>query len=293
MAFVREQQIYTRRERGEEMKEVRISVISEGQKKYYGEKRRRKKTAVASPKQKTLNDRHAREYFEQLANTNFGKNDLLLTTTYADGHLPATADEGDDNVRRMLRRLAKTYAKLGVPFRYIFTTSFSTGRGESKEIVRMHHHILLSGGVPREVIEDAWRAKSDKPGQLGELLGFANVKRLQPDESGITAVCVYFFKQAREGIRRRWHASVGLKKPLAVTPNDESYDFRDLERIRVRGSDAPEVSFWERRYPGWTLAGLGAVTVRESELSGTSVRVRLRKIQDKKVQKARKGGLKA
>lgn len=279
MIFVREQQIYTRRVRGEEQKEVHLSVITEGQKKYYGSHRSRKKVKVSSPKQKALNDKRSRIYFEMLASTNFGREDYFVTTTYGDEHLPGSADDGDDNVKRFLRRLSVIYKKAGVPFRYIFTTSYSSGRNGGAP-VRMHHHILLSGGVDRDTIEDVWRAKSDKPGRLGDKLGFANVKKLQPDESGISAALVYFVKQAREGIRRRWHASVGLKKPLAACPNDDSYDFRDLKTIRDRGSDAPDRSWWEKRYPGWTLAGLGAVTISESEISGTSVRVKLRRLDD-------------
>ena len=75
MIFVREQQIYTRRVRGEEQKEVHLSVITEGQKKYYGSHRSRKKVKVSSPKQKALNDKRARIYFEMLASTNFGLGD--------------------------------------------------------------------------------------------------------------------------------------------------------------------------------------------------------------------------
>lgn len=278
MAFVRERQIYTSTRKGEEMKEVEICVITEGRKQYYRSHRKRVRKALTCPKQAALNDKRAQIYFDRLANTNFGVNDYFATLTYTDDHLPSSIEEGEKNMDRFIPRLRKLYDSLGVPFRYIYVTAYRTDK--TGEPVRMHHHILLPGGVDRDLIENLWRAKSSKPGKLGDRLGYANVKKLQYDGNGISATCAYLMKQPKEGLNRRWHASIGLKKPTVTEPNDDKFNFTDLKKIVDENADTPDVAFWERNYPGWTLQASReyAYNVCVSDLSGASVRVKLRKL---------------
>ena len=278
MAFVRERQIYTSTRKGEEMKEVEICVITEGRKQYYGSHRKRTRKALTAPKQAALNDKRAQIYFDRLANTNFGVGDYHATLTYADGHLPESIEDGEKHMNRYIARLRKLYDSIGIPFRYLYVTAYRTKK--TGEPVRMHHHILLPGGVDRDLIENLWRAKSSKPGKLGEPLGYANVKSLQYDGNGISATCAYLMKQPREGLSRRWHSSIGLKKPTVTEPNDDKFDFRDLKEIVEDNADTPDVAFWEKHYPGWTLQASReyAYKVSMSDFTGASVRVKLRKL---------------
>ena len=156
MAFVRERQIYTSTRKGEEMKEIEIYVMTEGKMKYYSSHRSRKRVALTCPKQANLNDKRSRVHFDRLANTNFGIGDLHESLTYTDGHLPIDIAEGEANMNRYIARIRPIYEKAGIPFRYIWLTSYYT---DSDDIpVRMHHHILLPGGVDRDLLEDMWRA---------------------------------------------------------------------------------------------------------------------------------------
>ena len=45
--------------------------------------RRGKKKNVSAPAQKNLNDKRAKRYFVQLANSNFGRGDLVVHLSYA------------------------------------------------------------------------------------------------------------------------------------------------------------------------------------------------------------------
>ena len=279
MAFVRERQIYTSTRKNEEMKEVEIFVVTEGQKQYYGSHRSRKKKALTSPKQKNLNDKNSRIYFDRLANTNFGRNDYHFTATYDNDNIPQSVDKADAIVKKLfIPRLRKEYEKRGLSLKYIWLTAFHSDK--DGEPVRLHHHFLLSGGVDRDVIEDLWRGKSDKPGKLGAHLGFANCDRLQANGDGISALCSYLARQPKEGRIRRWHSSLGLKKPMTAEPNDDKFDFADLRKIVDDNADTPDVKWWERHYPGWTMQSDRnyAYTVSRSEFTGASVRVKLRKL---------------
>ena len=283
MAFVRERQIYTSTRKGEEMKEIEIYVMTEGKMKYYSSHRSRKRVALTCPKQANLNDKRSRVHFDRLANTNFGIGDLHESLTYTDGHLPIDIAEGEANMNRYIARIRPIYEKAGIPFRYIWLTSYYT---DSDDIpVRMHHHILLPGGVDRDLLEDMWRAKSPKRGKLGEKLGAVNCDRIQPDGNGISALCAYLTRQPKEGRMRRWHASIGLKKPMVTEPDDDKYDFRDLTKMVEDNADRPDVAFWEKNYPGWTLQDdrQYAYTVANSEISGVSLRVKLRKLTAKEL----------
>ena len=283
MAFVRERQIYTSTRKGEEMKEVEIYVMTEGKMRYYGSHRQRKRVALTCPKQANLNDKRARIYFDRLANTNFGLGDYHLSLTYTDRYLPIVIEEGEANMTRFISRIKSIYEKAGVPFHYIWLTSYYT---DSDEIpVRMHHHLLLPGGVDRDLIEDQWRAKSPIRGKLGEKLGAVNCDRIQPDGNGISALCAYLARQPKEGRMRRWHASIGLKKPMVTEPDDDKFDFRDLKKMVEDNADRPDVAFWEKNYPGWTLQDDReyAYTVSNSEISGSSLRVKLRKLTEREL----------
>lgn len=283
MAFVRERQIYTSVRKGEEMKEVEIFIVTDGQRQYYNSHRPRKRVALTSPKQANLNDKRSRIYFDRLANTNFGVGDLHVSLTYSNAYLPSSIEEGETNVRRLIPRIKKLYEKKkGIKFYYIWLTSYYTGNEGLP--VRMHHHMLLPKGVERDLIEDMWCAKN-KPGVVGEKMGAVNCDRIQADGNGISALCAYLARQPREGRMRRWHASIGLKKPMITEPDDDKYDFHDLKKMVEDNADCPNVGWWERKYPGWTLQAdrRYAYTVSNSEISGTSLRIKLRKLTEKEL----------
>lgn len=78
-------------------------------------RKRGKKVNVSAPKQKNLNDRRAKRYFIQLANSNFGVGDLVVHLTYAPEFLPESEEEAAKIVAKYLRRVAYLRKKRAFP----------------------------------------------------------------------------------------------------------------------------------------------------------------------------------
>ncbi len=298
-AFVRENQIVRRDVKGEQMKDVELCVMTEGRKAYYSASRRRVRHALTAPKQAALNDKNAWLYLGRLINMNFGKGDYHLSLTYDEKYLPSSAEDAKRDFERFIGKVKKLYRERRVKLLYIMVMSYSSGK--DGEPVRLHMHVIMSGGVDRTEIELLWRAP-DKPGRcrrdateaeksarLGAPLGFADCDRLQVQD-GLGGLCAYLAKQPREGIARRWYSSVGLKKPYTYAPRDDKYDFSDLKHIAERNADTVDVAYWERQYPGWTVCEPReyAYTCTDSEFSGISLRVKLRRLTDEEIRDRRR-----
>ncbi len=290
-AFVRETQIVRRDVKGEQMKDIELNVMTEGRKMYYSSGRRQVRRNLTAPKQAQLNDKHAWLYFGRLINMNFGKGDYHLSLTYDEKYLPSSAEDAKRDFDRFAAKAKKLYRECGKKLRYVMVMSYASGK--AGEPVRLHIHVVMTGGVDRTAIELLWRAP-DKPGRcradaseeekaarLGAPLGFADCDRLQVQD-GLGGLCTYLAKQPREGIARRWYASVGLKKPYVRSRNDDKYDFADLKEICENNADVVDVKWWERHYPGWTVCEPHeyAYTRTDSEFSGVSIRMKLRRLTE-------------
>ena len=268
--FIREKKVYC----GPEYLEVDLYPYTKTQAEAAkGTRSRRKK--VSQPKQMNLNDKNARRYFTQLGNTNFGEGDLHVTLTYNKQHLPPGIDAAENEVSNFLRRVKYARSKKGLPpLKYMLVTEYKTARDGDKP-TRIHHHIIMSGGLDRDEIENLWRKRKKAGQKRGDKIGFANADRLQPQGNGIAALCTYITKQPggkkrwtssqnldrpgdeindpgeppRTNTQRRYSGSVNLTAPISRT-NDYAYSKKELARI---ARDPPGVEYWEKRYPGYTL----------------------------------------
>ena len=191
--------------------------------------------------QQRLNDRRAELWLSAVAHTNFTGADYALHLTYADGMLPEDEEGFERDIRNFMARLRRLYRKAGIELKYIIVRSWS-GKG------RPHLHLILSGGVNRDRIEDCWGK------------GRANCDRLEFTETGIADLSAYIFTQRTKGkvcldhIRRkgerRWSGSRNLKKPTERT-NLTRYSKAAMEEIADASS--PHRIF-AGRYPGYWLA---------------------------------------
>lgn len=154
-----------------------------------------------SKAQKNLNDRHAREYVERLINANFTDNDIWLTLTYDNKHLPIDGDiDGAmKDVQRYIRRINYERSKFDLPnARYIYVTEYDPDAD-----IRWHHHIVMDGALPMDVLEEKWGMSSRN-----------NVRRLEKDENGLSGMANYIVKNKdRFHGEKRWKSSKGLLKP--------------------------------------------------------------------------------
>ncbi len=158
------------------------------------------RSATTSEAQQAVNDRNAQKKLIRLINTNFDDRDLAITLTYKGG-VP-DQDQARKDIRNYLRRIKTYRKKLGLEeLKYVYVIEYEVGAGGRKK-KRVHHHVIMSG-MDRDMAEAIW-AK-----------GYANARKLQPDEYGMEAIARYMLKAPRGG--KRWGYSRNLKKPKVTT----------------------------------------------------------------------------
>lgn len=267
-SFMREKKIYC----GDQYREVDIYSYTDTQKINSRRGKRSKKIKESAPKQKNLNDKNARRYLVQLGNLNFGEDDIHTTATYSAKNLPESIEAAEREISNYLRRVQYRRTKEGLPaLKYILVTAYSTGK-DGETPVRIHHHIIMNGGLDRDVIEELWRKRRRKGQKKGDKIGYINADRLQTDENGIAALCVYLAKQPNG--KKRWSSSQNLEKPQSRA-NDSRYKHRQVERL---AKERPGREFWEKQYPGWTLTdGDYGVQYEYNDYTGWAIYLKLRK----------------
>jgi len=232
-------------------------------------KGRAKKKKESPPKQRNLNDKNARRYFIQLVNTNFGDEDLHVALTYAEA--PETIEEAEKEVSNYLRRISHRRKRDGLaPLKYVLITEGGNGKGDKKK--RIHHHIIMNGGLDRNVVEDLWRRPRKKGQKKGDWIGFVNADRLQTNDYGLEAVARYLMKSPSG--KKRWSSSKNLDKPVS-RPNDHKYSRRQVERI-VR-DELDNQLYWKKIYPEWDVTQSKAVY---NDINGWSIYLKLRRSRE-------------
>ena len=187
--------------------------------------KRGKRRKAQKPKQKGLNDKNAKRYLVQLGNGNFRVGDLHTSCTYSAGNLPGTVKEAEKIVGNYLRRIAYRRRKLGLaPLKYILVTEYKFAKGRERP-KRIHHHIIMNGGMDRDEVEMMWTAqrvnwrkadsadKEEAAAYRGsvEKLGWVNTDRLQMNENGIEGLCKYIIKDPQG--KKRYSSSRNLERP--------------------------------------------------------------------------------
>ena len=267
--FVREKKIVC----GKNYMEVDLYSLSESQLESKKGKRSKKKK-VSLPKQEKMNSKNARRRFIQLAETNFGQDDIFLTVTYKDKYLPRSYDDSQREVRNYIRRIKDRMKSKGVEgeLKYIVVTSMREKNGDEKSI-RYHHHFLISCGLDRDSIERLWRRPRRKGQKEGDYIGYANSKRIQEDvNTGILGLANYLARHTT--YRRRWSCSQNLERPYERT-NDHKYSRKKLLKYAL---DPYDIERWEKIYKGYTIAdkdnGIEAVY---NDFTGWSIYLKLRR----------------
>lgn len=163
------------------------------------QKKRGRKARPTTEVQEKLNKRYAEKRIGYLVNTNFTEEDIRLDLTYDKGHLPESPEEAQHQCQLFLRRLIRFRKRHGLPdLKYIYVTEVGKQSG------RVHHHLVLSGGVLIKDLARLWGK------------GYTTVKPLQFDmEYGCTALAEYLVKRPILG--RRWNCSKNLKQPEVRT----------------------------------------------------------------------------
>lgn len=222
--------------------------------------KRGKRHKVTEPKQKDLNDKNARRYLVQLGNGNFGIGDLHVSLTYSNKYLPASAELAEREVSNYLRRIAYRRKKLGLePLKYILVTEFAYSK-DGTAIRRIHHHIIMNGGLKRDDVELMWTKKRinwnkiNDPGyrESIEQVGYANADRIQVNENGIEALCKYLTKEPCG--KKRWSSSRNLVRPVEHPPADWKYSRKQIENI-AKSNDLG-MEFFKKKFPNYNITSI-------------------------------------
>ncbi len=257
--------------------------------------KRGKRQRVSEPKQKELNDKNARRYLVQLGNGNFGIGDLHVSLTYSNKHLPGSVEEAEKVINNYLRRVAYRRKKKGLPpLKYILVTEYKYAK-DGEEIKRIHHHVIMNGGLSRDDVEMMWtkdrinwkKAETDPKycGQI-EQMGWVNADRLQVNENGIEALCKYVTKDPQG--KKRWSSSRNLERPVQQPPADHKYTKKKIERL-AKEPDAGK-AFFERQFPDFNIA---EVTPEYYEETGWHIYLKMwRKKPPNRKTGGKKGGAK-
>ena len=159
------------------------------------EKARQAKRNQTPAAMQRYNIERAKRKIIQLADANFGPEDISLTLTYAGD--PPSYERAQRDVKNFLEKVRRRRKAAGLPeLKYIYSIE-DNDSGRKK---RIHTHMLISGGMSREELEQIW-AK-----------GYANADRLQPDGHGLEGIARYITKQQKN--RRKWCASRNMRKPI-------------------------------------------------------------------------------
>jgi ABC-type transporter Mla MlaB component len=300
--FVREKKIYC----GANYLEVDIFNYTKTEEENNRRGKRSKKEQESTLKQIAWNEENSRRRFLQIVHTNFGEYDVHTSLTYANKNLPQTLEEAEREERNFLRRVAYARKKKGLPPLKYISIPACAFKKDGVTPARIHHHIIMSGGLNRDEIEDLWRKRRRRGQKKGDKIGYANADRLQPEENGLAALCEYLAKQTSG--KKRWSSSQGLEKPLPdiqdqndpipdaprknITrisassnlqrpwsrTNNHSFSRKEVQKIANAPPDPP---YWEKRYPGYTLMseGYGYKAVY-SDSRGWALYIKLRRIRN-------------
>lgn len=212
------------------------------------------KQQITPETMRRVNLSNAKRRIIQLADANFTEEDIHLTLTYEN---PPIYSRCQRDVVNFLAAVKRRRAKKGLPeLKYIYVIEDDED-GIKK---RIHVHILMSGGMNREELEELW-AK-----------GYANADRLQPDERGLEAVARYLVKSQRN--RRKWCSSKNLKKP-DVRVSDCKLSNAKVKRIaRNLPNEAKDIM--RRAYPGYEF--VECKVKFSDQVDGCYIRALMRKV---------------
>ena len=227
--------------------------------------RRRAKCKPTSETQKLLNRRDRERRVTRILRENFSERDYVLTLTYR--KTPESIPAAKTACRNFLRRLKRRYSLAGIELKYLYTTEVGKTTG------RVHHHLVISGGVDRDEIEAIW----------GE--GFANTKRLQIEDDGLQALASYITKT--EESFRRYTPSRNLVIPQPVV-RDGLNSISVVETLADAIGNGTVDATLEAMYPGYTCRS-AACTINTRN-RGLYIRLVMQKTSTKAKSDARRRG---
>lgn len=201
----------------------------------------RKKEKKSRKAQRNLNDKNARKKLIRLMNTNFDTNGYWATFNFAED--PKDLDEAEKIVGNFIRRLNYRRKKSNLPqIKYIYVVEIGKNG-------RSHVHMVMDNLLDRDTIEDTW-----KHGKRN------HVRRLDPDDFGLTGIATYLSKDPKG--RKRWKASRNLRQPKVTQSLTKFKRGRVLRMVKNQNEIETEM---KKEYPKLKYLD---TEVRQNEVNG-------------------------
>lgn len=194
--------------------------------------KRGKKAVPSTAIQEKYNNKCRENYLTDVLHLNFTDRDINLRLSYNEE--PETIEDAIKEVQLFIRRVKNYRSKNGLEkIKYIYVTEQGIKGG------RIHHHIVMSGGIERDVIEALWGR------------GYSNAQRLQFNEEGLRGLAHYFgnYPDKERITYRRWNSSKNLLKPAPKT-NDYRISVKSAKYINAHPDD---LIFIETLYPDYII----------------------------------------
>ena len=208
-------------------KEIALYPVYSGS----GRKVREEKAKITRKAQKELNRKMRIRKIHRLLNGNFNHKDYFVTVTYSEKFVPSTIEEAQADYREFMKKLRKLYKKAEKTLKYMAWIEKGVENG------RLHHHLVISGGVPREQIEDIFQK------------GFCDCKRLRPQSDDLLGLAEYFAKDPKG--KRTFTCSKNLDRTCLIPQvKDNSVAKHKIRKIIENYEDK---EMFEKLYPGYEL----------------------------------------
>lgn len=235
-----------------------------------------RKYRESTPKQKRLNAKKAKRYFEALVEANFkGNRDLVVHPTFSEDNYPESEEQAHKLVKNWIARLNYRRKKLGLPNSKYIIVFEKSPKG------RMHFHVLMDGQLSREEVENKWQ------------LGYCNADRLRSDPKiGLQKIISYLSKggETDEKNSKRWISSKGLIKPWVSCSKNTKISRKRFEVLKSIPEDSELLRVTiERDNPGYELQDVERSVSEETWQMYLFCRMRLKKVEKKKGPKDGRG----
>lgn len=223
--------------------------------------------------QANLNNKNAIKYLIRLLNANFTDEDITLTLTYTNEHLPANPGLAKKDVENYLRRIKRSMKKEQPheELKYVYVTEYEYDEAKGKK--RIHHHIVMNFRN-KSIAKEKWSAR-----------GRVSAENLEQNNFGLEGLARYISKGKKDKKNdgtKSYTPSRNLKKPT-ITIADSKVTRRRVEKLATGELEAQD--YFETMYKGYQFNDM---EVKYSDfVNGAYLYVRMKRIHSSIKQKRR------
>ncbi len=191
-----------------------VRMSTKRRKRVPGEKRSDRKKATPAEIER-INQKNAERILAILINHNFRPGDYHIVFTYS-GQEPSK-EQARKDLEKLKRDLAKFYREKGIVLKWISATEY-----ENK---RIHHHVVMTGGVDLTEIVRIWGKGILRPAFLDDTGNYRKLAAYLIKETSKS------FRKADAVSRRRYNCSRTIVRPLVSEDEVSSAQMIDLRPV--------------------------------------------------------------